>query len=236
MRVIKTGLLLLLLTGLAYVGAALLVAWRANSEQQALEQALTRLAALGRDQVEQLAAERRAVQPVEKACSAIAAVAADEVVAYLAPPADSDAAVPGLTEPLLLGARDDALVRRRAQPGRVPGLFERLLQVLRSPPWQWIGMLGGPDRSQTPPVESAELLVVARPTMLQPPGNGGAIGAGMAVMQVAVFDLRTGKQRCRGGLAASLTGAAWARRVPVLALDHLCALGGTALCQLTRKR
>jgi hypothetical protein len=232
MRVIKIVLLVLLLAGLAYVGAALLVAWRANAEQRSLEQALARLATLGHDQVEQLAAERQAVQPVEKACAAIAPVAAEEVVAYLAPSADAD--VPGLSEPLLLGARDDALVRRRAQPGRVPGLFERSLQVLRSPPWRWIGMLAGPDRSRTPPVEAAELLVVARPTMLQPPAAGGAVG-GMAVMQVAVFDLRTGKRRCRGGLADPLAGEAWARRVPVLALDHLCALGGTALCRLTRQ-
>lgn len=239
MRAFKITLVTFVILTAGYVGAGVLVAWLANARQAELEDHLVRLTGFGQTQLTELAGITDAMEPVVQACQDLPQVGADEVIQYLGPPPpDTPATGQALSVDYdhLSGVRHGRLVGRpaAAQP-RVPGLSDRLMSVLTSAPWTW-GRLVSSD-GQGPPVAEARYLIVARPTLLpkQAGGTDSPVG-GLTVMQVAVLDATSGALKCRGGLADQRSGPRAIQAVEVLALHHLCALGGPELCQIANRR
>lgn len=265
MRAIKITLILVFVLVLGYCGAAVVIAMGANAKQAELEANLVRLTGFGQSQVAELGGITDAMQPVVAACKDLPKVDAEEVVLYLGPPPPGEPAEPGqsLTTRFdhLSGSRAGNLAVSLAQvQPQLVGLGDRFVSVLTEVPWAWDRFTQGLARNDYPPVERARYLLVARPTLLMRPKltAEGAFNGGMVVMQVAVLDAATGELKCRGGLAdqapkgidlgardgsdqaASQRGeilrSAYSQVVEILALHHLCALGGPELCQLTNRR
>lgn len=240
MRALKITLATFVVLVVGYVGAGLLVAWLANARQAELEGHLVRLTGYGQAELAELAGVTDAMDPVVQACEALPKVSADQVVQYLGPPPASEPAATGQALAIdfdhLSAVRDGRLTARpgSTQP-QVPGLGARLGSVLTAAPWTWGQLVGG--QGQGPALAEARYLIVARPTLLPKPGGAAdsPVG-GMIVMQVAVLDAASGQERCRGGLADRRPAARSPKIVEVLALHHLCALGGPSLCQVTDRR
>jgi hypothetical protein len=240
MKGLKILLVTLVLLGGVYSGAGAVVAWVAKAGQSERVAHLARLTGLGDQQLAELAGVTSAMEPVTQACKDVASAGAEEVIQYLGPPPADAPAEPGGSGEIgfgrLMGVSAGELQSVQADAAPAPPDMGKLFgQVITTAPWHW-GRFSKGAGDAGPPLERARLLVVARPTLLPRatgPAKRDSPMAGMAVMQVAVLDAGSGELHCRGGLAAQVAGPA---AVELLALHHLCALGGPALCQATNAR